>query len=185
MSTATKNATEEWVSKERAAGLLNVEPRQVEKRAQQGFIEKQYLPRKPTERAARVQYKTADIEALLAGTPNMYGEPMKDEQWSPRPARELVVMPAPSAPPAIALAEVDFFGAMALQLARLSAAFPTPPITKAWLTVDEAAEYSGLPVPEVERLVEEGIVYAPVGRGRKTWRIQRASLDAYGERAHQ
>ena len=50
-----------------------------------------------------------------------------------------------------------------------------------WLTLDEAAEYSGLPAHVITKLL---CGVAPqldcIGRGPKTWRIRRASLDAWG-----
>jgi hypothetical protein len=57
--------------------------RQLERRAQQGYIEKKLGERAPTERNAPVFYSRADIAALKAGKPNMYARevpPAKTEQ---------------------------------------------------------------------------------------------------------
>lgn len=54
-----------YLGKAEAAALLKVHPRQIERRAQQGYIEKHYLPKKAGEKAARVVYSRADIEQIL------------------------------------------------------------------------------------------------------------------------
>jgi hypothetical protein len=53
-----------WIGKQEAATMLNVQPRQVERRAQQGRIERRLLPRVAGEKAARVVYSRDDIERL-------------------------------------------------------------------------------------------------------------------------
>jgi hypothetical protein len=175
----------EWVSKIEAAKMLGVRERQVEKRAQQGWIQLRYLPRLPTERSRRVQYWRADIEALLAGTPNQYGEavssePSAPEVRAPRPVA-LSVRPAPPHGTATAHAQVDFFAGLAVKLAGLSelALKYGPPQTKAWLTFSEAIEYSGhTPAKLGELLRTDQINNYGRGRGK---RVSRASLDEYGK----
>lgn len=86
-----------YIGKVEAAKLLKVHPRQLERRAQQGRIEKHYLPRKPGEKAARVVYSRADIEALLSGIESEFDEselPLNRQESS-----EVRVLPHPSAWP--------------------------------------------------------------------------------------
>lgn len=60
----------------------------------------------------------------------------------------------------------------------------TPVETREWLTLEEAAEYSGLPEATIANLLKsEDPPLAFVGRGAKSWRIQRSSLDAYDKAA--
>ena len=59
----------EWLGKAEAARLLGVHPRQLERRAKQRQIRKRVLPRKATEKAARVVYSRVDIEELKRHPP--------------------------------------------------------------------------------------------------------------------
>jgi hypothetical protein len=175
------NHSDEWLLKEDAAKFLGTNARSVERRARQGLVTSRYLPKQPNERQARVVYRRADLEAILNG---IAMTPATDPVTK-RPTTESTAL-AIAQPPqtAVALAQVDFFGGLATHLAKLSAAFPAPRITKAWLTLEEAVEHSGLPAAELAQLLRAGIIHA-IGRGPKTWRVQRASLDAYGEAPHQ
>lgn len=186
MGTATSNGhgAREWISKEEAAELLSVKPRQVEKRAAEGYLEKRTLPRQPHEKQARVEYKRADVDAILDGKPNQYGKPMRPEMPeapSGDGTADLARFRA-AAPPMPILPDP---GSIIHFLATLARVLPPPRREpRAWLTLAEAVEYCGLPAAELERLLREGLVYS-FGRGPKTWRIQRAALDAYGQAAHQ
>jgi hypothetical protein len=178
MTTATATS-EEWVSKEEAAALMGVKPRQVEKRAQAGYIEKRYLDRRLNERSARVQYSRADIVAFLAGTPNHCEAVAQDAAKSV--SREVSGSLAGNSGNALALID------QTLPLGFWSTIFERrrePREPRAWLTLAEASEYSGLPVPFLSQLLRAELVYA-IGRGPATWRIQRASLDGYGSEPHQ
>lgn len=201
----------EWITKQEAAKMLGVHLRQVEKRISQGYIEKRFLPRKMNERQARVEVSRRDVEALKAGTPNhteqvAEPEPKKIDAGMKKALAQYVGAGLPAlttegsfAMPLIPEAQLKAlcaqteaslslnkaWSALAEHLAKLSAAFPPPRRDwPAWLTLEDAAEYSGLPAPELKRLLNEGLVYS-FGRGPKTWRVQRAALDAYGQAAHQ
>lgn len=71
----------------------------------------------------------------------------------------------------------DPFAGLAAHLARLAAAFPTPQ-PKPWLTLDEAAEYSGLPRAWLIAQARSGALRAVnVGQGTKEfWRFNREGL---------
>ena len=138
-----------------------------------------------TKRQARVVYKRSDLQAILDG---IAGAPASDPVTK-RPADTAVAIVRSTEAQverqiAVGTAQADFFAGLAAHLAKLSGAYPTPAITKAWLTLAEAVEYSGLPSAELQRLLREGWVHS-IGRGPKTWRVQRASLDAHGQAAHQ
>ena len=208
----------DWITKEQAAELLGLKERQVQKRAEQGYIEKRYLPRLPNERQARVMYARRDVDALAAGTPNHCQElpaatsgngpagPQQLGEASPAPKPDAALQAAfaqyvaagmppltaegafafprlPEAELASVNSQVEAWNAMATYLTKLSNAL-APPQRKAFLTFEEAIAYSGLPAAEIDRLLREGLIYS-FGRGPKTWRIQRASLDAYGQASHQ
>lgn len=190
MSQAKMVALDPWITGDEAAGILKVKRRQIQKRAEQGFIEKKYLPKRPNERQGRVLYARADVDALLAGAPNHMEEAVAIAQFPEGPSgdgtKDLARIRAATPVRAAHRIIEDMLGEHAA-LARL--VHPPPDAwqryaTKAFLTLDEAIEYFGLPRPEMERLLREGLVYS-FGRGPKTWRIQRAALDAYGKAAHQ
>ena len=71
----------------------------------------------------------------------------------------------------------DPFAGLAAHLARLAAAFPTAQ-PKPWLTLDEAAEYSGLPRAWLIAQARSGALRAVnVGQGTKEfWRFNREGL---------
>jgi hypothetical protein len=141
METVIENG--EWVNKTEAAEILGVSVRQVEIRAAKGEVRKQVLPKKPNERAARVEYLREDLEAIRAGKPNRRGEP------TPEPVALAVVAPAG-----------DPFAGLAAHLAALSRAFPPPVETRPWLSLTEAAAWSGLPAAWLLAKAREGSPFA-------------------------
>jgi hypothetical protein len=177
----------EWITAEEAAALLGVNLRQVQKRARAGYIEKRRLPRLPTESAGRVEYSRADVDALLDGTPN-HCEPVGFPQRVR--AAEEAEAGSDARPPAAgngtrALAPAAFFRPPELAAGH----WPAPTAPRAWLTLPEAAAYSGLPEVTIVSLTRGGMIRAidqwgqDVGQGthRASYRMSRASLDAYGE----
>lgn len=185
MATVAKPAKEQWITKDEAARLLGVNPRQVQQRAAHGYIEKRVLPRLPTERQGRVEYSRVDVDALKAGKPNMHATQVDDVgplAPSGEGTRDLALFHG-----AAPLRRSSGLGApleMIRGLAEIAAALqpPAPAAPKAWLTLGEAAAYSGLTPATIEELVRDRQVFA-IGRGPKTWRIQRAGLyglDAFG-----
>jgi hypothetical protein len=85
-------------------------------------------------------------------------------------------------------ADVDAAGTpQAVQLANPGNAFMELLLTRlqpqaaprAWLTLEEAAEHSGLPASELKHLIRSDEIFT-LGRRRETRRIQRASLDQFG-----
>jgi hypothetical protein len=203
MEEAAKAGQNEWVSKQDAAKTLGVNERQVEKRAQQGYLRKRFLPRQANEKTARVEYAREDVDALLCGKPNMWGEPVPEavpepvekkidnglqtafKQYAraglpPITAEGAFAFPLiPEAHLASVNAQTDAWRGMAAHLAKLTE-LTSPPIRKAWLTFEEAVEHSGLTGPYLANLLHTSQV-DNYGRGPKTWRVRRASLDAYGE----
>jgi hypothetical protein len=134
----------EWLSKADAAAFLNVSPRQIERRAAQGYVETRRLPRRPTERSERVEYSLADLAAIREGRPNQHGipEPAGDNAAGdpPEPVAKST---------ALARRGLEFdWKAIEGLLA------PRPP--KPWLTLDEAVMFSGLPKGWLMREARKG-----------------------------
>lgn len=164
----------EWLLKEDAAKHIGATVRSVERSARKGLIETRYLPKAPNEKQARVVYLRSDLDRII-----------DDRRW---PTAMDPVTKRPTTDTALTVArsgagQMDVWSALAAHLAKLSTVH-APPITKAWLTLDESVEYSGLPRQEMAVLLREKWIYS-LGRGPKTWRVQRESLDAYGKAAHQ
>ncbi len=57
-------------------------------------------------------------------------------------------------------------------------AAPEPPQPKLWLSLEEAAAYSGLEARTLKRLCEEGKLVG-IKEWRSGWKIRRASLEAF------
>jgi excisionase family DNA binding protein len=92
----------------------------------------------------------------------------------PQPS-EITVKVEPQASEVVA-EETEAWRALTAELKVLAAQQPRiGPVVREWLTVDEAAEYSGLPSVAVEDLIRQQKVNF-IGRGPKTWRIQRSDL---------
>jgi hypothetical protein len=174
----TKTAPDPWMYAEEVCKVLKVKLRQVQQRAAQGYIETHQLPRKPTERQGRTLYRRADVEALKAGKPNMHAVevemPAKTQALPARAETKALARRPPLSP---SIAELSGIGGVLTLREFLQETRPREP--KAWLTLDEAAAYSGLPRILLEVEIWHNRIVT-LGRGPKTWRIQRASLDAFG-----
>jgi hypothetical protein len=171
------NSRAEWLSKADAAAFLRVSSRQIERRAAQGYVEARRLPRRPTERSERVVYSRVDLEAIRDGKPNQHGIPDDSVDNSAKPTGAVEISPVQPAK-AAALAHTappgaweTLAGAFA---ARFAPAAPVPP----WLTLREAAEYSGLPASWLEREARAGNAFAlNVGSAKRaSWRFSRNAL---------
>lgn len=163
-----------WLPKDKAAERLKTGVRQLENRAAQGNIRKQTLPREPNERTARVLYSIEDIDAILAGRPNRYGSAVLPPDAIG--ARGLTV---PETRAALEARRADPFAGLAAHLAQLARAFPPPKVSKPWMTLAEAAEWSGLPAGWLHAQAIAGAAFAMnTGRpgGLHRWRFNRAAL---------
>jgi hypothetical protein len=173
---ASTQPAQTWLTKKEAAQLLDLSERQVERMAASGRVEKRLVKPGPGRRYGRMLYLEADLRAIAqereAGVVVLARTGPVPQQ---APASSLALVPQAQA--SAAVAQANAFGALAAHLAKLSAAFP--PRTKAWLTLAEATEYSGLPEVFLADLLRTSQI-DNIGRGPKTWRVRRASLDAYG-----
>jgi hypothetical protein len=157
-----------WTHKEAGAELLGVSIRQLENLAALKRIRKQRLPRQTNERSARVLYSVEDIEAIKAGKPNVMPE-------TPEPSEARAAAPAAPEPRgflAIPAALIDLLRERREQREPL----------KPWLTLDEAAEYSGLTRAWLLKEAEAGqgaIAIRDMGRFARggRWRFLRADLE--------
>ena len=172
------DSDEIWLPKDEAAALLKVGIRQLENRVTDGLIRKKVLPKAPSERVARVVFSRADVMALKAGKPNT-----RDESIRPEPSQSVSNGKsnalAPAAPErgilAIPHALIDL-----LRERREPGSLIKAPL-KPWLTLEEAAEYSGLTRKWLLKEAEAGqgaIAVRDMGgrvRGGR-WRFLRADL---------
>jgi hypothetical protein len=162
-----------WLGKAEAADFLGVSVRQIEYRAARGEIRKREMPKARHERAARVVYSREDLDAIRQGEPKQYGPVM-----------------TPSAPVPAAVAALDISrpfstasGVLALPAALIDALRERrepAPVLKPWLSLTDAAEYSGLPASFLLAQARQGAPWAiNVGQGSKAhWRFNRDGLGA-------
>lgn len=164
--------TDGWLTKAEAATALGVDERTIERKARQGLLGAQGRPGFPT------VYNPADVARLL--TARRTGvRPVVEAAGSTANGNGHGALatraPARSAAEQIAEAILDRLG--------LGPTGPTGPTatpagpTTLWLTLDEAAELSGLPRATLHRfIVDDETLYAiKTGRG---WRIRRRDLEA-------
>ena len=184
---------DEWLPKAAAAKLLGVSDRQLARRAAEGLIRKTTADKDPGERVARVLYSGADILALASGRPNRYQTPAVElatattdvEPVRLPPARALSVLPAGTTRDVVPTGQVDPWRDLAALLANLDAHRRDYPEKqpKPWLTLEEAAEYSGLPASWLRARAEDASIQAVnVGSGtiKKLWRFNRDGLSKIG-----
>jgi hypothetical protein len=167
-----RTAPEEWLSTAEAAALLGVKERQLQERAKTGYIEKRHLPRQLHERTAPVRFSRSDIEAILAGKPNMHARIVDDipSPTPPAPAETapqtaLAVAPEHSDSQLVAALKTALFERPALAASSL----PTP-----FVTLEEGAIYSGLPTRLLKRYIRNGTL--PAARFGGKWYIKRCNL---------
>lgn len=82
---------------------------------------------------------------------------------------------APAAAAMTPAEEIEAWKEMAAALKTIAAQPRVGPVVREWLTVEEAAEYSGLPKPAIIDLIKQRKIFF-IGRGLKTWRIQRSDM---------
>jgi Helix-turn-helix domain len=166
---------EAWLSKADAARVLGVSVRQLELKTAQGLIRKETLPKKPNERAARVVYSREDLDAIKAGKPNNHAGEVKTAPMAPDwfDGRRLTAAETRRQLEARARGEYDPIYKLAGLVAQAAKVDPKP-----WLTLAEAAEYSGLPATWLVEQARAGKLRAVnVGHGaREFWRFNREGL---------
>jgi Helix-turn-helix domain len=146
----------EWIPKAEAAELLGVSTREIERKAASGRVRTNKV-RLEGDRSDRTVYSVEDLQRV------------KQE-------RESGVMQLAPRSAAVPVVQEQAFAAL------IAALKPPPPrVDRAWLTLEEAADYSGLTRPTISRYIRSRVVFA-VGRGAKTWRILRGSLDDLGRK---
>ena len=181
--TATKTALDPseippgWVSRSEAAKRLRVSERQIQRRHEEGFIRKQTLERRLDQKAATTCYNAEDIAAILANKPNKWSTVVPAAENASQPPAE----PKNGKSTALVPAAIDVFSGLQAYFQNLNAQYvPPPPPAKPWLTLKEAADFSGLPAAWLKAAAAAGNVNAiKTGSGRiPNWRFHRDSLIA-------
>lgn len=156
MSNTTPVMTKvETLSKDEAAERLNVSVRRVLEYAQSGALRSEKV-RNPQTNLWVVRIHAGDVERL------------RDERSMPQPRA-----PQPSQSNKLSIAKPAVVTAAVVPA-------PAAPLSKPWLTLAEAEEYTGLPAGELLFMIEGGDLLAlnvgvrPGGR----FRIKKADLDA-------
>ena len=144
----------EYISKRRAAEALGISPRRLLELSQSGQIRRHYHNDPQTRRRAAF-FARPDVERLAATriqAAPQSAAPLAIPGGTLRPASQAIALPAPAAP------------------------------ARPWLTVDEAADYTGLPASFLARLITGGKLPAldigRCGRSGGRWRVNRRDLDA-------
>jgi hypothetical protein len=165
---------QEWIPKSAAAKLLGVSLRQVERREQNGYIEKRIEPRLAHESMGRVLYSRSDVIALKSGKPNIHAREVPISESQPGGEKSAGAGRAL----AVVARKADPFAGLPAFLAQLGAAYPAPAAPRLWLTLEEAAEHSGLPASWLKRRAEDGSIDAlNVGTAKACrWRFNRDAL---------
>jgi excisionase family DNA binding protein len=165
-----KPTTENWLPKLEAAKFLGVSIRELERKSGAGRIRTRKV-RLAGEKSDRVVYHPVDLATVKR-------ERETNVVMRQEPGTRALAVPAGLAIEA-QMAPVRAQSEIAAALVQTLHQLTPPRITKFWLTVQEAADYSGLPPAQIEELVRDRHVLA-LGRGPKTWRVQRSSLDDFG-----
>jgi hypothetical protein len=183
---AAKILSSEWLTTEETMTLLGIARRTVQEWAQSGFLHWKFqsVPGRKPERV----YQRSEVENF-----RQHGPPKREQ--AARPKKEIALRQPKSRAnddwDVPIMAEIAI--AMTTIAKHLAApALPPAPVSgpavrlseKVWLSLDEAAEYSGLAKNDLLRLCQEAdpnSFGAPSLVARKSggWKIQRKSLEAF------
>lgn len=162
-----------WLEKEEAARLLGRDKRQIDRRARQGFIETK-REEQPWQRKARRYFSRADILAILDGKPNRY--PVTSSQRSTQGNGGNDGQPGDGGRGAGGNGGNMPDGHP--DSSRLLNGIPKRP----WLTLSEAAVFSGLPEEWLQGQAEAGTIHAVnVGKESAAWMFSRKGLKKVGK----
>lgn len=164
----------EWLMKEDAAKFMKSTVRTIERLARTGRVQRRLLPRAANERQARVVFLRSDLEAVLNGGRS---EPV------PLPSAGLTVQQRDQLARAFAVRNGSLLPAAETHTTEAEARgrVAVAHSSRAWLTLSEAAEYSGLEAAFIaQRLRKSELEH--IGQGPKSWRILRSSLDSWTPR---
>lgn len=178
-STAAEPALSETLSKREVVEYLGKSKRTIEIYIADGRLACEYF-NGPNGRTA--VFRRAIVEALKRDLDTPMYRATKEAASASFNQGNLHLSKEPSA--ALVPAAPDPFAGLAAHLAKLAAAFPAPaPVVKPWLTVDEAAEVSGLPQAWLLKQARKNghgakcIVAMNVGtEKRAVWRFSREAL---------
>jgi hypothetical protein len=183
---ATLDPSLVWVTKKQACRFLGVSERQIERRMDAGQLRHKKLPRESHQPVALVAVHVDDLKAIKGGTPNHYPGLVKAAQIPP----ELKQISAPAAAENSDLNSIEIARNHAAALENFSpggiaatvksdgvlpslpelfahlVAAAAAPIPRLWLTVEAAAERSGLPVYVLARAARRGEIVALCSRRR-------------------
>ena len=146
----------EYISKQLAAEALGLSPRRLLEISQTGQIKRRYA-RDPVTKRRQAIFRAADVARLADEIASRKCAVRPEAAERSESAALSHIRTAPSAPPQIEAPSC------------------------AWLTIDEAAEYTGLPASFLARLITGGKLPAldigRCGRSGGRWRVNRRDLD--------
>lgn len=162
-----------WLEKEEAAKLLGRDKRQIDRRAKQGFIETR-REEQPWQRKARRYFSRADILAILEGKPNRYPVATSQRSTSGNGGNDGQAGDSGRGTSGNGGNMPDGHP----DSVKVLTAAPKRP----WLTLSQAAEYSGLPEEWLQGQAEAGTIHAVnVGKETPAWMFSRKGLKKVGK----
>lgn len=172
MSPALAVDFSKWLTEAQAAAMLKVAPRSIRRMCQEGRGPQSAKRTVAGRRSERV-YDPADVERIASRSGALQPAALIAV---PATVSRVPALPA-AAHGALAITGADMLDYFAASVRRLTEAFP-PAAIRAWMTLDEAAEYSGLSRTFLERLVRNKLL--PHVRDRAI-KVSRADVDAIRE----
>lgn len=179
-NTVITTSRESWLTKQQAAQVLGVAEKTIDRMAKAGELHKEILKR--PRQAPIVVFHPGDVNRAKAA---------REAQQSPAPfvmsekesGLSADVSGRPVSDVSRSMSEVSvpwsdsWIRDMSTRLSNLSKIFPAEP-TNLWLTLQEAADYSGLPAAVLVDFINSGRLPAlDIGRRRGGhWRIRKVDL---------
>lgn len=164
-----------WLSKTEAADYAGVSIRSLERREAAGQLEKRILPR-----GGGVVYSKADLKAIKHGNPRpvILPGPGAPDPYANGAAAGVAIARA-AAPRVEPLALIGAVELLADTIEKRGKAAPVKP----WLTLEEAAEYSGLPIGWLRKQAIAGVPFViNVGTEKaRRFRFCRVELERLGQ----
>lgn len=166
MNKANKLDLSKWLTKAETAAILGISERTLDRLGEQGKGPERRLRPRPGKKPEPV-YRPEDVQAMAAAQ----NKPMiiaPDSPLRTAPAAGSIAPRPPAQPP---LGVAEFFALVDGIAQKVTAVLPRA--EKLWLTLEEAAQVSGLSEAFLRRLVRTGNL--PAVRDR-AWKVRRSDL---------
>lgn len=173
---------EQWIQAAEAASFLSISERHLARRCKQGYIRKRTLPRQPHEKGPTVEYSVEDLTALKEGNPNRQLVVTMSSTEQISTATAPAVQKEKNGKLATFEGLAKFLAELTVNVRELNTTNAVKADTaKPWLTLEEAAEFSGLPRAYLRKEARRSLqltLFPEPGRPQRPILVRNVGTDA-------